>query len=76
MWVWRSLAAADDDKFDPSLFGKQGVVLLELQLKEAPMYGDIFVYDLKHWRWSDFLAVTPTFVKNMCRCFLVSTPLI
>jgi len=65
----------DEDKFDVTMFCKVTIALLDLQLKEEPMYGNIFLYDLKHVGLSQFLAFTPTLTKNLLRCCIDSFPL-
>lgn len=62
----------DDEKFDIVLFCQVSIAILDLQLKEEPVYGNIILYDLQHVRLSQFLAFTPTLTKNLLMCCIVS----
>lgn len=62
-----------DDMFDIMITIQVALAVLDLQLKEEPMYGNVFMYDMRHVRLSQFLACTPTITKNMFKCGYVST---
>lgn len=63
----------DDDKFDVELYCKMSLVALDLHVKEEPVYGNIILFDVKHFTLSQFLAFTPTVTKNFMKCCVVST---
>ncbi|VVC39731.1 Cellular retinaldehyde binding/alpha-tocopherol transport,CRAL/TRIO, N-terminal domain,CRAL-TRIO lipid [Cinara cedri] len=67
--------STDDDKFDVMTLLQVSLAILDLQLKEEPMYGNVFLYDLQHVRLSQFMAFTPTITKNILKCGINSFPL-
>lgn len=71
--IIKSVPMANDYKFDVSTFVKAVTTMQDVVMKEEPMYGNVYVYDLKHFRMSEFMAFTPTVTKNMNKCFIVST---
>jgi len=70
-----TLPTTDDDKFDVEMFCKMSLVALDLQLKEEPSHGLIFLFDLKHIKLSQFLAFTPTVTKNFLKCCIDAFPM-
>lgn len=63
---------ADNEKFDIMLFCRVTLGHLDLQLKQEPLHGHVFLYDLKHVNMSQLLAFTPTITKNLFKCCIVS----
>lgn len=62
----------DEDNFNFKLFCQVSLAVLDLQVKEEPMYGNVVLYDLKYVTMSQFLAFTPTLTKRLLSLCLVS----
>ncbi|XP_050428173.1 alpha-tocopherol transfer protein-like [Adelges cooleyi] len=71
----RTHPTSDDDQFEAQLIIKTAIAVLDLELKDTPMYGNIILLDLEFVRLNQFLACTPTLTKNLLRCTIDAFPL-
>lgn len=62
----------DDTKVDGMTVANISVSILDALLKVEPMYGNDFLYDLEHLKFSSLLVFTPKLTKRLISIWLVS----
>lgn len=62
----------NDGEFDAMAMCKGSLKTIDYLMRREPVYGLVFLLDLKHCQLSYLLSFTPTLTKNLMRCIDVS----
>lgn len=73
--IIRSIENNDGD-FDAMSMCKGSLKIIDYLMRREPVYGLVFLLDLKHCQLSYLLSFTPTLTKNLMRCIDVSINII
>lgn len=65
----------NDGDFDAMAMCKGSLKIIDYLMRREPVYGLVFLLDLKHCQLSYLLSFTPTLTKNLMRCIDEATPL-
>jgi len=72
--VIRSIENNDGD-FNAMAMCKGSLKTIDFLMRREPIYGLVFLLDLKHCQLSYLLSFTPSLTKNLMRCIDEATPL-
>jgi len=62
----------NDGEFNAMAMCKGSLKVIDYLMRREPIYGMIFLLDLKHCQLSYLLSFTPSLTKNLMRCIDVS----
>lgn len=69
--IIRSIENNNGD-YDAVTTCKGSLKIIDHLMRQEPIYGLVFLFDLKHCQLSYLLRFTPTLTKNLMRCISVS----